>query len=293
MSSGHSYETYENWSVSPPFVAGVLGAFVLITVTLIHKCNQGRSSQYSVDLLFHFAKVTFGDRIKKEHTTQKFTFYSREISSLQISFLSTITLMVLQTTFFSFWISFLFNETFVCDPQLDCFLRDPSSLIVLSSEPLDNCTSYDGTNGTVVCFQFIFDLSKGFSSAVGFMAVAVVYCRLYISIMIWLQKFCSNKYQMYIMHIVIGLIILSIIIVVFAVPFFSDVVFKTFKSETIFITYLLSFGYIGPFAGVFVNTVIAKAVTTSNNAQVKTEEEKRFLGASVNRSNYTNLPQDT
>ena len=278
-------------------MASFLGAIVLKTVYIIHISNRCRSSQYFVGPLFHFVKVTFGDRIKKIEGSQKFTFYNHEISPFGIFHLSPITLMILGPTFVSFWVLFLVNETFVCDPQLDCFLRDPSTLIVFSSEPLDNCTSsYDSTNGTVVCFQFIFDLTKGFSSAVGFMAVAVVYCRLYISIMIWLQKFGRNKYQMtisYIMHIVITIIFVLIIIVVIEAPFFRDVVFKTFKSTTIFITYWISFAFMGLFAGIFVNAVIAKAVKTSNNAQVTSEEENRFLGASVYRSNYTNLPQDT
>ena len=95
------------------------------------------------------------------------------------------------------------------------------------------------------------------------------------------------------------------------VPFFSDVVLKTNKSTIIFYAYMISFVYIGPMAGVYVSVLLRGArkvrtgearkvktrgvrnVTTSNNAQVTSEEENPLLGASVNRTNYTNLPQDT
>ena len=211
----------------------------------------------------------------------------------QIFIVSSVTLLILVAGLMSFWISFIVNETFVCDPQLDCFLRDPSTLIVFSSEPLDNCTSYDSTNGTVVCFEFIFDLSKGFSSAVGFIGVAVGCCRLYIYIMIWLWKFFNKKFWIIcIMHIVIMNIFILIFIVVYAIPFLSDAVFKTNKSTVIFIAYLSTFGYFGPMVGgyVFIFLIIAKDPTTSNNPQVTSEEEN---GVSVNQLNNTNLPQET
>ena len=233
--------------------------------------------------------------------SQKFTLYGYEISLLQVVSLSTITIMILLPTFMSFWVSFIANETFVCDPQLDCFLRDPSTLIVSSSEPLDNCTSYDSNNGTVVCFEFTFDLTKGFSSAVGYMGVAVVYCRLYTLVLIWLQEFCSHKYQdcircvSIIMQIVIAIIFILIVIVIGKVPFFRDVVLKTNKSTIIYLAYMFSFAYMGPLAGFYVTFVSrgARKVTTSNNTPVTSEEENPLLDASVNQSNYTNLPQNT
>ena len=68
MTSGHSYDTYNRWSIIPPFVGSgivLLGVAVLITVSLIRKCNRCKSSQYLVDPLFYVVKVTFGDHIKK------------------------------------------------------------------------------------------------------------------------------------------------------------------------------------------------------------------------------------
>ena len=281
----------------------ILGVLILMKVSAMRKCNRYRSSQYLVDPLFHFVKVIFGDRINKKEGSQKFIFYNYEISSLQIFMLSTNTLMVFGPTFMSFWVSFIVNETFVCDPQLDCFLHYPSTHFFPSSKRLDNCTSYDSTSGTVVCFQFVFDLTEGFSSAVGFMGVAVVYCRLYTFIMIWLQEFCSNKCQMncakyvsIIMQAVIGIPIITVFIIIFvrAVPFFSDVVFRTNRSTIIFYAYSFSFAYIGPLTGIYVSGLVRGArKVTSNNAQITNKGAKPLLGASGNQSNYTNLPQDT
>ena len=116
MTSSHSYDTYNSWSVVPPFVASgivFLGLAVLIIVTLIRKCNlcaMCRCSQYFVDPLFHFVRVTFGDHIEKMEGSKKFTFYCYEMSPLQIFMLSTITLMILWPTFMSFWGSFIANK---------------------------------------------------------------------------------------------------------------------------------------------------------------------------------------
>ena len=311
MTSSHSYITYNNWSNVPPLVGSGIVTFImlafLITVTIIYKCNlcdRCRCSQYFVDPFFRIVKVTFGDHIKKVEGSQKFTLYGYEISLWRMVPLSTITIMIFWPTFMSFWVSFIANETFVCDPQLDCFLRVPysSSLIVFFSDPLVNCSSYGSTNGAVVCFEFVFDLTEGFSSAVGFMAVAVVYCRLYTFIMIWLREFCSDKCQMnctrcvsFIMILVISIIHLLIVSVVNLVPFFRDVVLKTNKSTIIFHAYMISFFYVGPLTSGYVTKALrgARKPRASNNAQVTSEEGNRLLGASVNQSNYTNLPQDT
>ena len=277
----------------------------LITVNIIYKCNlcvKWRCSQYFVDPFFRIVKVTFGDHIKKVEGSQSFTLYGYEISLLRMVPLSTITIMIFWPTFMSFWASFIVNETFVCDPQLDCFLRDSSSFIVFSSEVLGDCTFYDSINATVVCFQFVFDLTEGFSSAVGFMGVAVVYCRLYTFIMIWLREFCSDKCRRNCakcvstnMSVVTSIIHLLIFNVVYLVPFFSDVVFKTNKSTIIYHAYMISFSYIGPLTSIYVTRVLrgARKPRTSNNPQITSEEGNDLLGAGVNQSNYTNLPQDT
>ena len=279
MSSGHSYDTYNDWINGPLLLGagstffGILAIFVTIAIATI-ACKD-HFVEYVVNPLFLFARVTFGDHIKEREYSDTFTFYHYEVSPWHVCMISTITSVVLGPTFMSFWVSFIAEETFGCNPQLDCFLRDQSTFDVPSSEPLDNCTSYDinGTNGTVVCFEFIFDLTRGFSSAVGFMGVAVVYCRLYIYILILLREFCSNKCQMdctkyvsYIMQIVTFIIFLLIAIIVSSVPFFRDVVFKTNKSRIIYFAYMLSFVYNGPFAGIFVAYILREHPTDQDQA---------------------------
>ena len=318
MTSSHSFDTYFYWSVGPPLVASgimvlVIAVFVIFFLIqfVIHtcKCNLGsictcRCNQYFVDPFFYFVKVIFRKHIKKMEDSQNFTLYRYEISPWQIIMLSTITLMVVSQTVMSFWVSFIANETFVCDPQLDCFLRDPSTQIVFSSKPLDNCTSYDSTNGTVVCFQFVFDLTEGFSSAVGFMGVSVIYCRLYTLVLIWLREFGERQVftntrfkEVFIMlvsliiHIMTAVIAIYIIIAVNTISFLSDVVFKTNKSIFIFYAYFFSFAYIGPLAGFYIAFVLRKARKVATS-KVTSEEENHLLGASIDRSNYTNI-QDT
>ena len=253
----------------------MLSAIILLCIVVaimevffsICKCNRCRFSEYFVDPLFHFVRVTFGDHIKKKEGSQKYTFYHYEISSWQIIILSTVTLMLLLPTFMSFWVSFIANETFVCDPQLDCFLRYPSTHIVSSSEPLDDCTSYDGTDSTVICFQFVFDFTKGFFYALCFIVVALIYCRMCAYVLIWFRELFS-KYQKvlhcnmsvllsFIMEI-LTFIFALIVIVMYIVSFLSNMVFQT---GIIFWVYVFSFVYIGPLAIVIVLGG-AKKVTT-------------------------------
>lgn len=279
MSSGHSYDTYNDviavplWLQSVITVLGVIIILVTVLVTLF-ACEYENFVQYVVNPLFRFARVTFGDFIKENDKADdsegllddKFIFYDYIVSSWHIGILSSVTSVVLGPTFMSFWVSFIADETLGCDPELDCFIRDASTHEVSSSEPLNNCTSYDSTNGTVVCFEFVFDLTRGFSSAVGFLGVAVLYCRMYVYILIWLREICNDKCQedctksvSIIMQAVVSIIVFLIIIIVSAVPFFRGVVFKTTKSSFIFIAYIFSFLYCGPVAGFFVTYVLRGA----------------------------------
>ena len=254
MSGGHSFDTYYDWMVFPLWLAAgilVFGVLGILIIGLIGICSH--STENVVNLLFHFARVTFGNCLKKKDSN-RFTFYYFEVPSYFIVGLSMITAVILGTTFLSFWLSFIVNETFVCDPQLDCFLRDPLTYLVPSSERLDNCTSYDSTNinGTVVCYEFIFDLTKGFSSAVGFMGVAVAYCRSYVFMLILVEKFCCKcctKYVSVAMQLAICLITLSIVGVVSTVRYFSAILFKSYTSKIIFIVYMVTFILTGPLAG--------------------------------------------
>lgn len=157
----------------------------------------------------------------------------------------------------SFWASFLVDETFACDPQLDCFLREPSTFLVFSSKRLDNCTSYNGTNSTVVCFTFSFNFNNGFSSAVGFIGVAVVYCRLCVSLLIYSwelpqkknhnreQKcncscFCSWFLVLFTITVLISFAIVTSIVIIKADRL------KTNESILLNISYCLCYLYVGP-----------------------------------------------
>lgn len=295
MTISHGYDTYQKWTFIPPLVSSCITlAFLtlLIVASAILKCDQlavCSRGDYSVDSYLRLVKVTFGKHIKK--IEDKFFFYCYEISKLQIIMLATITVVIFMTTFMSFWVSFIVQETFGCDPQLDCFIRDPSTHDVFSKEPLDNCT-YDSTNGTVVCFQFAFDFSGGFSAAVGFMGVAVVYCRMYIYVLIWFRELCEcrtskNVYTVFVsvvMYTVTALITFGIVSVIRSV---SDVLFMTNKSKILYFSYFITFGYIGPFAGFYIAFVLrgAKKIAPTDND----EDENRH---SINRTIYAKLQED-
>ena len=250
MTSGYSYDTYYNWTIVRLFLGSGIALFSIFITAMVTIYNCSHFLQYMANPLFCFAIATFGDNIKKEDSN-KFTFYCYKISLIHLFFLSTITCVILWLSFMSFWVSFIFNETFGCDPQLDCFIYDPLTHIVSSSEPLDNCTS---SNGTVVCFKFVFDFTKGFFFALCFIVVALIYCRLCANVLIWFRELFS-KYQKvvhcnmsvllsFIMEI-LTFIFALIVIIVYIVSFLSNMVFQT---SIIFWVYVFSFVYIGPLA---------------------------------------------
>lgn len=276
MTSSHSFDTYTRWNIWVLFI--VSGIFIVVQFILIIVLARCHTSCW----IFEYVKITFRDSIEKSQgSPDKFIFYGYEISLFHLFFLSTINSFVLLLTFMSFWASFLVDETFACDPQLDCFLRDPSSFVVLSSERVDNCTSYDGTNGTVVCFTFSFNLNNGFSSAVGFIGVAVVYCRLCIFLTIWLWKlpqrqnccFCCSCFSCcFCSWCLVFLEIFMLIgfaIVTFVVKSRADPV-ETNESMLLNVSYSFCYLYVGPLTLLFVACCILRKgemISTSSDTE--------------------------
>ena len=304
-SMAHSFETYNNWNtMSVIYLTSItvficVISFVIIVISGI--CNCTCVSPIN-KLMFHFVKITFRDSIKKsENSPDKFIFYGYEIPSIFLFLLSTINLVVLWLAFVSFWASFLVDETFVCDPQLDCFLLDPSALIVLSGKQLDNCTSYDCTNCTVVCFQFVFDFNKGFSSTVGFISVAVIYNKICISLLIFLWELPQRKrqnLQKWNLFSCIGVLIAIVAPIVFAfattiIILKADTV-KTNESTFLNVSYCVCFIYVGPLTLFLVPCCVLKKdkkISTSyTDVSSINDEIKNFNKKKPDNNSLLNMP---
>lgn len=250
MASSYSYDTYNGLSVVFPVVVSVVVAFFLLIATLLaiilKRCeceSECPCESFLNKLMFQFVKLIFKRSLKKEEDS--IVFYDYKITTLDLIPLSTITSLILLMAFTSFWASFLVDETFACDPQLDCFLRDPS-LFVSSTKPLNNCTSLDYNNDAVVCFKFVFDFKAGFASAFGFAGVAALYCNVCFSILVWFSKLCNNGCCKYIIGSIIILgIFNSFTTGIFIGAIKIDTIANTNERSFLNIVYLVCYSLIG------------------------------------------------
>ena len=266
MNTGYSYSTYMRWDLWVPVTVSLL--VIILTVLLIKtsilwfKCFSGGKPFLS--LAYHFTKLVLRDSLQKETSPPAMKLYDRKISPVSLTLLFTIAPAIFIPAFVSFWGSFLVEETFACDPGIDCFSRDPGSFGITDQQPLTNCT--DDKNDTIICFQFVFDYTAGFASMGGFLAVALTCLKVYGILLVWLLElvpsdrprrhgkchFCKTLCSIlaiFVFFLAPVLLAAFILIVTLLVPLFSNVIFQSNASILKFAAYWLSLAYVGPMAG--------------------------------------------
>ena len=168
---GFSYDIYDNWSLYPPFIIGSVLSFLHIAIVAVLPCLNRVSERKFKSILpyiLRYSKIVFRGALKEEDNQVK--LYGYEIQQWLVVLLSFVTTATFYCVFISFWAAFLLEETFVCDPRLDCFVTN-SSLSSASSDyfrTIEDCDEIE-VNATVKCFQFQFDATEGFAYAVGFL----------------------------------------------------------------------------------------------------------------------------
>ena len=165
---------------------------VLVTVSIIWFKWYRSSAHHFIELTYQFAKLVLWDSLKRDSSPPQLTLYDRKVSPIFVFLLSTLTPALFIPAFVTFWGLFLVDETYSCDPGLDCFLRDPSSFEIVDEQPLSNCTNVD--NDTVVCFQFVFDYTAGIAATGGFLVVAATLLRVYGILLMWLVGVMPSSY---------------------------------------------------------------------------------------------------
>ena len=263
---GYSYSTYMNWDLWVPVAVSllviILTVLVIKTSILWFKCFSGGKPFLS--LAYHFAKLVLRDSLQKETSPPVMKLYDRKISPVSLTLLFTIAPALFIPAFVSFWGSFLVEETFACDPGIDCFARDPGSFGITDRQPLINCTDHE--NDTIICFQFVFDYAAGFASMGGFLAVAITCLKVYGILLVGLLEiipsdrsqghgkchFCKTLCSILtILVFFLAPILLAafILLITLLVPLFSNVIFQSNASTLKFTAYCLSLVYVGPMAG--------------------------------------------
>ena len=302
MHNGYSYSTYVNWDLWVPIATSILTILLTVlsvTVSTAWFKLHRTTAHHSLELAFRFSRLVLGDSIRREVEVSppRLTLFDREVSPLATIFLATLSPSLLLPGFVSFWASFLVEETFACDPGLDCFFLSPSSFGVEHTRlPLTNCTDLD-QNATVVCFQFVFDYAAGFASMGGVFVVAVVSLRVYAVLLAWLvgvmpsfrsgvrcrscRVLCSvvGVFVFFLAPVIISVVIL---LAVLLVPFVNDVVFQSSERTLKFATFWFSLLFSGTLTGVcLLGTLLGTHIHRHNSFTTDVEREAEFTSSFV------------
>ena len=295
MKVGYNLNTYTSWDFHVPYctlIVFLLHALVIyISIAFFTYTGSHEIVKHIYNFVYLYSKAVLRGSLKFVHRRnsderQLLLHDEYKIKQHHLLALLTCTSMVLWPVFISFWASFLIDETFVCDPLLDCFLGK-TGFEFHSEPPLDNCTNIN-ENATLICFQFVFDYTGGFASAVGFLAVAVIYIRVYNSSLIWLAE-CILMARKSTVHskgskciillfsycvlvvLLITPIVSSVLVITlaFKVPLFHGIILRSHESTLKFFAYCVCFFWIGPALGVYELILITKAKKKQPNRNIQ------------------------
>lgn len=190
---GHSYTVYELADLVLPLVVGgvtVLLGFLVIFVIIFIRCKLFQGKRVRIPCLFGMyaaISVVFRDAIKKKTTKTGpvFVLWNRKISPISIPALF-ILLPGLFTCFItSFWGVFLIENSYTCDPALDCFPIDAEHGN-LQNDPIVNCSDFNtNDNITILCYQFVFRFAAGTAFLGGLLAFTAIFIKLLGSLLVW------------------------------------------------------------------------------------------------------------
>ena len=305
MGAGYSYNAYMNWDIWVPIgvssVSIILTAILVITSIVWLKFYR-LSAHHFIELTYQLAKLVLRDSLQRniEAVPPRLTLYDRRVSPIFVILLSSLTPAVFFPAFVSFWDSLLVEETYSCDPGLDCFSLDPSSFSTKSNQqPISNCA--DHTNNTVVCFQFVFDYSAGFATMGGVLVVAVVSLKIYGILLVWLvglapSSYSSQKGRCYSCKALCSIlsafvfflapitIAALIFIIVFLLPLPNDIVFQSNVRIVKFAAYCSALLFVGPVAGVCILTAVIGSRLKRVSYDVSDADGNRRLEAGFSES---------
>ena len=116
--------------------------------------------------------------------------------------------------FITFWVIFLVEESFGCDPRLDCFPRQDNNSELLSHTPIQNCSDYDLTdNVTIICYRFAFRYAEGFGVAGGILVFAASLMKMYEFLFFWaVDSPVTNDSRCSIKHILKWVVIIFVLL---------------------------------------------------------------------------------
>lgn len=209
---GHTYDHYQVALYAPILV--VYGAVIVLYVPLFYWlvlkivscCDAAVNNLASEDFvipwrrgLFTLPQLIFKLYEEKEDINGKKKIFLSGRQLLPVkNEKETFTLFVMVTLSINsasiiisaalvFWYVFLLEETFTCDPGLDCFALNSKDQKPLDGHRIENCSDFEMMdNVTIECYQYVFLIGTGFSAFGGLLSFGEVILQIIVNAVFWL-----------------------------------------------------------------------------------------------------------
>lgn len=313
------YNVYTLSNFLPPFlVSVVMGAFAGIFIVCVFLYAIGQRKLLGLSGMYATISVIFRDAIKKKVVGKEtiYVLFKREIHPFFILLLFLLVPGLFSCFFTTFWEVFLTDESFTCDPGLDCFPFDASNLSILQNNPIVNCSEFaTSDNVTITCYQFVFRYAAATGLLGGLLTVTAIGIKVLGGVLIWsmdigekeehaeedeTQKHCSQCksccrrcYTCLKVFVRLALAVLPsfasilALILVAQVPLLRDAVYGTRERRVQFISYIVLSIYLG-FLVPILTVVLARSkpyeslnITVNIHAQNGDLENGQANGTSV------------
>ena len=289
----HAYSVYTHWDSVPPVVvsaiANLLGFLLVIFFVIYAIYKHYQQEKVEVPILMYAAVSTIFRNAIKRKTVDNETVYVIMDRKTSQGFIPALFLLIpgfISSVFMSFWEVFLIDESYTCDPGLDCFPFDANNYTNLQDDPVVNCTDFDiNDNITITCYHFAFNFTDAAGLVGGLLSLIAFVFMLLVSVLYWAldlagedkkaKKKCKYKCCWLLKRIVLVILTISpsvgsiiAFVLVCTVPAIQDALTER-RNFWKFNAYFVTFMYLGVVFSVLVKELYSsvpykKPVTIAN-----------------------------
>ena len=278
----YTYSDYTRADSILPIVVGVfltllgLLSWIGFLIYVIYKRHQREKVEVPY-LMYAGVSAIFKDAIKRKTVANEtvYVIMDRKISQIFIPALSFLIPSFMSCFFVSFWEVFLIDNSYTCDPDLDCFPFDANNNTNLQDDPIANCTDFDiSDNITIICYHFAFNFTDAAGLVGGLLSLIAFVFMLLVSVLYWslglagedetAKKKCKYICCWWLKRITLFILAISptvgsiiAVVLVYKVPAIHDALTER-KNFWKFYAYFLTFMYLG-----FVFTLLVRALYKS------------------------------
>lgn len=296
---GHELQVYRKLSEYPLYIIAAICSAVAILPLIYSEVRKYNSKSYSTrehlfeDFMFKVSKVIllkeFEQKTDSETGEKKYYFRGHHIPMKSLTGILLLShqfvYVIIMLAIITFWTIFLTEETFACDPGLDCFpfAENGSNL---QDNPIVNCSDFaSADNITFICYRFVFQFVEGIGAAIGMMAFSALVVTAYTAILFCTASLlvpknedgdsdcdlCTSRVRcisFYLIALSPGVMGLILLVVFTQVTLLKDMFLKSFISSVQFVAYLVSFNYISVFAGFVLARLVYKYPSAKSDGSV-------------------------